>query len=121
MNEVADATVRSADCHRGADAAAPCDGHNRFPHPGRIPDRVQPSYQTAVNSSEAVRQSDEQAAPTGLSITRAVSAHRRSDVRDEGGRDERFSEAHRCSKMHHDQPAPIASGSWGFFIAAAEN
>ena len=38
------------------------DGHNRFPHPGRIPDRVQPSYQTAVNSSEAVRQSDEQAA-----------------------------------------------------------
>jgi hypothetical protein len=42
-------------------------------------------------------------------------------VRDEGGRDERFSEAHRCSKMHHDQPAPIASGSRGFFIAAAEN
>jgi hypothetical protein len=66
MNEVADATVRSADCHRGADAAAPCDRHNRFPHPGRIPDRVQPSYQTAVNSSEAVRQSDEQAALTAF-------------------------------------------------------
>ena len=116
MNEVADATVRSADCHRGADAAAPCGGHNRFPHPGRIPDRVQPSYQTAVNSSEAVRQSDEQAAPTGLSITRAVSAHRRSDVRDEGGRDQRFSEAHRCSKMHHDQPAPIAQAAGAFLL-----
>ena len=60
------ATVRSADCHRGADAAARRDGHNRFPHPGRIPDRVQPSYQTAVNSSEAVRQSDEQAALTAF-------------------------------------------------------
>jgi hypothetical protein len=46
----------SSGCRR---RCARCDGHNRFQHPGRIPDRVQGSYQTAVNASEAVRQSDE--------------------------------------------------------------
>jgi hypothetical protein len=52
MNEVADATVRSADCHRGADAAA-------RGAMGTIDSSIPVAYQTAVNSSEAVRQSDE--------------------------------------------------------------
>jgi hypothetical protein len=60
MNELTDATVRSAACHPGAGAAARgAMSTNRFQHPGRMPDRVQVSYQTAINSSEAVRQSDE--------------------------------------------------------------
>jgi hypothetical protein len=52
MNQVADATVQSGDCHPGADAAA-------RGAMGTIDSSIPVAYQTAVNSSEAVRQSDE--------------------------------------------------------------
>ena len=53
----------SSGCRRGC---ARCDGHNRFLHCGRIPDRVQASYQTAVNSSEAVRRATSRPRPHGF-------------------------------------------------------
>jgi hypothetical protein len=92
-----------------------CDGHNRFQHPGRIPDRVQASYQTAVNSSEAVRQSDEWATLTAFNnesgqqpIADLMCATKAAAIR--------ISEAHRCSKMHHDQLAPVAQAAGAFSL-----
>ena len=77
MNEVAERRCVQQIVIRGADAAA-------RGAMGTIESRIPVAYQTEFNPHTRPRsiragggpgQSDEQAAPTGLSITRAVSAH----------------------------------------------